>query len=115
MMRRNHLLTLAACCLLSLFCLAPHGTTAESNQSKPTEVKIDPRKFDELVGQYAFVESPDFVLSFFRENDKFFVQATDQGRIEIFPASETQFFVKSFDADATFTRDPSGKVTGLVW
>src|ERR1043166_553471 len=115
-MRRNSLLLLVALVLLSLVCLAPHRTAAnEFHQSKPAEVKIDPRKFDELVGQYAFAESPDLVLSFFREGDKFFVQATNQGRIEIFPASETKFFVKIFDADATFTRDGGGKVTGLVW
>lgn len=115
-MRHNGLPLLVVLGLLSLVCLAPPGTAAnEFHQTKPAEVKIDPRKFDELVGQYAFAESPDLVLSFFREGDKFFVQATNQGRIEIFPASETKFFVKIFDADATFTRDASGKVTGLVW
>jgi uncharacterized protein len=87
----------------------------DGQDSRPAEIKIDPVKFDEFVGQYTFTESPDFVLSFFREGDKFFLQATNQGRIEIFPASETKFFVKIFDADATFTRDASGKVTGLVW
>src|ERR1043166_705101 len=115
-MRRNNLLLLIGLGLFSLVCLAPRGTTAnEFHQSKPAEVKIDPRRFDELIGQYAFVESPDLVLSVFREGDKFFIQATNQGRIEVFPASETKFFVKIFDADATFTRDGGGKVTGLVW
>ena len=90
-------------------------TSLVSAQQKPAAVKIDPKIFDDYVGQYAFVDSPDFVLSFFREGEKFYVQATNQGRIEIFPASETKFFPKIIDADATFVRDAQGKVTGLLW
>ena len=115
-MRRNNLLLLIGLGLFSLVCLAPRGTTAnEFHQSKPAEVKIDPRRFDELIGQYAFVESPDLVLSVFREGDKFFIQATNQGRIEVFPASETKFFLKIIDADATFARDEQGKVISVLW
>lgn len=90
-------------------------TTSASTQQKPAEIKIDPKIFDDYTGQYVFADVPDFVLSFFRERDKFYVQATNQGRIEIFPASETKFFAKIIDADATFIHDSGGKVTGLVW
>src|SRR5262245_61288823 len=89
--------------------------TAVTAQEKPVEIKIDPKIFDDYTGQYISADNPDFVLSFFREGDKFYIQATDQGRIEIFPASQTKFFPKIIDADATFIRDSSGKVTGLVW
>src|SRR5690349_18814316 len=89
--------------------------TTITAQEKPAEIKIDPKIFDDYTGQYVSADNPDFVLSFFREGDKFFIQATDQGRIEIFPASKTKFFPKIIDADATFIRDSSGKVTGLVW
>jgi hypothetical protein len=88
--------------------------SAEAGQ-KPTEIKIDPKTFDEFVGQYSFAENPDLVLSFFREGDKFFLQATNQGRIEIFPESETKFFLKLIDADATFVRDAQGKVASVLW
>ncbi|HXI61872.1 MAG TPA: CocE/NonD family hydrolase [Pyrinomonadaceae bacterium] len=87
---------------------------AEAGQ-KPTEIRIDPKTFDEFVGQYAFAENPDLVLSFFRDGDKFFLQATNQGRFEIFPESETKFFLKLIDADATFVRDAQGKVTSVLW
>src|SRR5262252_5149960 len=69
-----------------------------SQESAFKEVKIDPKIFDDYVGQYAIPTNPDVVLSFFREGDKYYVQATNQGRIEIFPASESKFFVKLFDA-----------------
>ena len=87
----------------------------DGQDQKPTEIKIDPKIFDDYVGQYAIPTNPDVVLSFFREGDKFYVQATNGGRIEIFSASESKFFVKLFDAQATFIRDAQGKVTGVAW
>src|ERR1700740_2892038 len=76
-----------------LFALVPgsHISAETLVQAKPTEVKIDPAKFDDYVGQYATPTNPDLVLSFFREGDKYYVQATNQGRIEIFSASESKF------------------------
>lgn len=103
--------------LFSLFTLgvtAVFRPTAHAGQQQ-TEIKIDPKTFDEFVGQYSFTDNPDLVLSFFREGEKFFLQPTNQGQVEIFPASETKFFLKVIDADATFVRDPQGKVTGLLW
>src|SRR5882724_3880915 len=118
-MKRNSFLLLFAGSFIALIvCFGPHGASAIDNQaqgSKPTEIKIDPKTFDEFVGQYSFAENPDLVLSFFREGDKFFLQATNQGRIEIFPESETKFFLKLIDADATFVRDAQGKVTSVRW
>jgi uncharacterized protein len=84
-------------------------------QQQHTEVKIDSKLFDEFVGQYSFQANPDLVLSFWREGDKFFMQATNQPKVEIFPESETKFFLKMFEAQATFVRDAQGKVTGAIW
>src|SRR5438132_12920185 len=118
MKRNSFLLLLAAGFIALIICFGPRGASAiegEVQASKPTEVKIDPKSFDEFVGQYTFAENPDLVLSFFREGDKFYIQATNQGRIEMFPASNTKFFLKVIDADATFVRDSEGKVTSVLW
>lgn len=90
---------------------------AEAQTEKPqhVEIKIDPKSFDQYVGQYALDANPDITFSFFRENDKYYLQVTNQGRIEIFPESESRFFLKILDGDATFVRDAQGKVTGLLW
>jgi putative CocE/NonD family hydrolase len=82
---------------------------------KPPEIKIDPKTFDDYVGQYVFAENPDLVLSFFREGTNYFIQASSQGRIQIYPASPSKFFTRILDADATFVRDPQGKVIAVVW
>ncbi len=116
---RRVLLTLAITCIAlgagSHLPSALRFFNAVSAQQKPAEVKIDPKIFDDYVGQYSFPNNPDFIISFFREGDKFYLQATDQGRLEIFPASESKFFLKAIDADATFLRDAQGKVTGMLW
>ncbi len=103
--------------VVSLFSLSAVETfrrPAHAGQ-RQQEIKIDPKTFDDYVGQYSFAENPDLVLSFFREGEKFFVQASGQGKIEIFPASQTKFFLKIIDADATFVRDAQGKVTTVLW
>ncbi len=90
-------------------------TTAVDAQQKPAEIKIDPKVFDNYTGQYVFPENPDLVLSFLREGNAYYIQASGQGRIEIYPASNSKFFTKTIDADATFVRDAQGKVTSVIW
>jgi putative CocE/NonD family hydrolase len=90
-------------------------TTAVNAQQKPAEIKIDPKVFDDYIGQYVFPENPDLVLSFLRDGNSYYLQASGQGRIEIFPASTSKFFAKIIDGDATFVRDEQGKVTSVIW
>src|SRR6266545_403871 len=90
------------------------GFTA-SQQEKRAELKIDPKRFDDFIGQYSFVDNPDLVLSFWREGDKFFVQPTNQPKLEMFAESESKFFVRDPNVQAMFVRDAQGKVTWLVW
>jgi putative CocE/NonD family hydrolase len=82
---------------------------------QPAEIKIKPEDFDAYVGQYQDARDPEFIFSFFREGDKFYGQATDQDRFEIFPASETKFFLKAFNAQVDFVRDGEGKVVSIIW
>lgn len=110
----------ALCVLLALLTVpvtSAKWDTRNANTQQPqhTEIKIDPRLFDEFVGQYSFLDNQDFVLSFWREGDKFFLQATNQSKVEIFPESQTAFFLKVIDAQATFGRDAQGKVNSAVW
>lgn len=82
----------------------------------PVEVKIDPAVFDAYAGQYEDKANlGDIVFSFFREGDKFYIRVTNQSPIQIFPASESKFFLKTPVADCEFVRDPSGQVTGMVF
>ena len=68
--------------------------------------------FDEYVGNYQL--APNFILTVTREANQLFVQATGQGKAEVFPESEKDFFYKVVDAQITFEADNQGKVVALV-
>src|SRR5262245_30245402 len=103
--------------LLSLLALSavqlPYRVGAQTG--KPAEIKINSQTFDDYVGQYQDAGDPEFIFSVFREGDKYYIQATDQNKIEIFPASESKFFFKVINAQFDFIRDANGKVTSFVW
>jgi len=75
-------------------------------------VKVDPQIYDQYVGKYKLREK--FFITVTKENDKLITQATEQGKIEIFPESETVFFNIGIDAQISFVKDDSGKVTKLI-
>ncbi len=83
---------------------------AETEASGYVEVGIDPSLFDAYVGDYGLEIQPDFVLTFSRQGDRFYSQATGQGQLEIFPASDSTFFLKDIDASLTFHREDDGSV-----
>lgn len=102
--------------VFSFVLLVSVGGVAAQQQSTPVEIKIESVRFDPFVGQYEdAVNLAGTVFSFFREGDKFYLRVTNQDRIEIFPSAENRFFLKVFEANAEFTRDAEGRVTGMKW
>ncbi|HKI01656.1 MAG TPA: serine hydrolase [Thermoanaerobaculia bacterium] len=77
-----------------------------------TAIRIDPKTFDSYAGEYEF--APGYLLTFFREGDKLWVQATGQQRAEILAESKATFFLKGGEARFSFVKDASGTVTHLV-
>ena len=100
---------------LSLGGIATFGQQPAQQQT-PVEVKIDSKTFDAYTGQYEDKTNlPGLVFSFFREGDQFYGRVTNQDKFEMFPSSETKFFLKILQAEGEFTRDTKGKVTGMTW
>ena len=77
-----------------------------------TEIKVDPKIYDAYTGRYEL--APNFILTISKEGDRLMAQATGQPPVELFPESETTFFLKVVDAKVTFVKDDTGKVTHLV-
>jgi len=75
-------------------------------------VKLGAKIIDAYVGEYEL--NPRFVITFFRDGEKFMTQGTGQPAFEVFAESETKFFPKAFEALIEFVRDATGKVTGLI-
>ncbi|PYS99827.1 MAG: hypothetical protein DMF63_10040 [Acidobacteria bacterium] len=109
-LRFASIIALIASFTFALFAQQPAAVKA------PVEIKIASATFDPYVGQYEdAVNLGGTILSIFREGDKFYLQGTNQDKIEIFPSAENKFFLKAFPADAEFVRDASGRVTGMIW
>src|SRR5215470_6741815 len=98
---------------LPAFVLLMH---AAAQQIKHSEIQIEPKAFDEFVGEYRFADNPDALVAVFREGDKFFMQiAGSSGNVEMFAEAPNTFFFKAAAVQQTFIRDSGGKVTGMIW
>lgn len=75
-------------------------------------IKIDPKILDAYVGQYEL--NPNFIITMTREGDSLMAQPTGQPKFELFPESETRFFMKIADVQFTFVKDDKGAVTHLI-
>ncbi len=76
------------------------------------EAAVDPKLYDLYAGDYEL--APNFIITILRRGGKLISQATGQPEVELFPESDTRFFLKVVDAQVDFVRDESGRVTGLV-
>jgi CubicO group peptidase (beta-lactamase class C family) len=86
--------------------------TSEPLPQERQAAKVDPSVYGAYAGEYEV--TPAFSIAITREGDQIFAQATGQPKFEIFPASESRFFLKVVDAEIEFVRGADGKVTGLV-
>jgi Domain of unknown function (DUF3471) len=80
--------------------------------SLPETVKVDPKVYDLLTGKYEL--NPQFIITVTKENDKLFAQATGQPKIEIYPRSKFEYYLKVVDAQITFVSDENGKIEKLI-
>ncbi len=71
----------------------------------------DPAAFDEIAGRYALDEAPAFILTFFREADTLYTQATGQQRVRMEPTSDSSFTLVGVVASVTFHRGEEGEIT----
>ena len=75
--------------------------------------KVDPKVYDAYVGRYEI--GHETIVTFTREGDRLMAQPTNEGKFEVFPESETVFFLNpATDATVTFVKDDKGKVTHIV-
>ena len=74
----------------------------------------DSEDFDEMVGSYALDNAPEFILTFTREGDELYIQATGQSRLEILPTSDSTFALSAVEASLTFHRDSDGGIEGAT-
>lgn len=71
---------------------------------------FDPETFDAYAGRYALDPMPTFILTFRRDGDQYFTQATGQSELPIFPVGENRFELRAVEASVTFHVADDGSV-----
>jgi CubicO group peptidase (beta-lactamase class C family) len=92
--------------ILDLIVAAKLGT------AEHIEVGVGENVLREYVGNYEL--APGAIMTITLENGQLFAQLTHQRRAPIFAESESSFFYRDANATISFTRHPSGSVTGLL-
>jgi CubicO group peptidase (beta-lactamase class C family) len=75
-------------------------------------ISLPAETLQEYAGNYPL--SPSFVLTVTEDDGALFVQATNQPKFPVFATAKDEFFYKAVEAQVSFQRDASGKVTGLI-
>lgn len=76
------------------------------------EITLSEKELKEYIGKYEL--SPGFIMEITVTNGKIYVQATGQGRDEIFAETKDKFFSKVVPANLVFNRDENGSVNMLT-
>jgi hypothetical protein len=77
--------------------------------TQPEKVKVDSSVLQKYVGKY-FDENHGFDLTITKEGDHLVFDALYQGRFEIYPSSDTSFFVTFADLKFIFSKNDKGEI-----
>lgn len=94
----------------------PHDICQKVNVTMPVEKKeisVPEEILKPYTGEYELM--PGFNLKIFVENGNLFIQATGQDKYQLFPESNTKFFMKVVDAQAEFIPEADGSVNKLIF
>ncbi len=89
----------------------PLAPAPEPRQER-VEIEVAASVLETYVGEYELSAAFSIVVTL--EAGALFLQATGQGKAPVFAESETKFFLRVADAQVSFTKDDSNRVTGLV-
>lgn len=75
-------------------------------------VRVPNEVLERYVGRYEL--QPTFAIEVTKNGSQLYAQATGQGRFEIFPSAENEFYLTVVDAQITFNRNADGEVESLT-
>ena len=90
---------------------APTTTKPAAPAKERKEIKVSEKVLETYVGEYEM--GPDRILTVTLEEGYLWGQPTNQTKRQMFPESETKFFLKDIDAQVTFQKEKA-KVVGMV-
>jgi len=93
------------------------STEAEGDEmmtEETEEFEYDPARFEPLTGRYELEVMPGFILTFSRDDDRIYTQATGQPEVDITATSDSTFSLVGVNASVTFHRNESGAADSLT-
>jgi len=78
------------------------------------EAVVDPSVYDQYAGRYE-IDNMAFVLIISRDSERLMGKFSGQFRFQLFPESDSTFFLKIDEAQVKFRRDETGRVNRLFW
>lgn len=93
---------------LGFAALDPDVTLAAAQKA----IAMDEKALAEYGGVYKLSDS--FSLRVLSAGNQLFIQGTGQGAIPVYASAKDEFFARMVAASVSFTRDGTGKITGLV-
>lgn len=99
--------------------LAEHFVDKPKAEGDSAKAEFDPKTFDaesfgQFEGKFELDEVPGFIMSFTREKDKFYTQATGQPKLEIVPTGPNRFKLLAVEASVTFNKNDKNKYDSLT-
>lgn len=80
----------------------PQQTEETLASDGESDFEYDPENFDRLAGRYELSVMPGFILTFDREGDRIYTQATNQPEIDLTATSDSTFSLIGVNAAVTF-------------
>ena len=88
-----------------------HGEKVKAISDRK-EITVSPAMLARYVGTYEF--TPKVNMRITPAGNQLMGQLSGQGKLSLFPESETLFFLKVVDAQLEFSKDAKGVVTDLI-
>lgn len=87
---------------------------SKTDKQIPSEngIKVNSSLLELYTGSYEV--APEFIFSITNDQDRLFLQAPEQEKLEMFAETETKFFLKVNDAQFEFVKGNSGKVIKVI-
>ena len=86
----------------------------KATADEPAEFEYNPENFDPLTGRYELDAMRGFILTFSREEDRIYAQATGQPEVNLSASSDSTFSLVGVQAAITFHRNEDGTADSLT-
>jgi D-alanyl-D-alanine-carboxypeptidase/D-alanyl-D-alanine-endopeptidase len=88
------------------------ASAEKASIKKESSAPITSKAFDQYVGKYQL--APSFIISLYRQDDRYFAQATNQPPFEMAAQDKTHFDLPAVNAKITINLDSSDKAISLT-